>query len=219
MDVVEIIELLGVGVAIIFGGISWYYSSKAQKISKKANELSEESVKIAKDANKLSEKSLKISEESISINKENVELEDFTNPILLNNMSGKNNIVFVKRDYSDFILLLKIKITNHSIQPVTIKQYSVYIGKAPNSSYMYFDRDNMIDIEAYNTVTGLIKLENVNKFPMYLQAKEMKQVTIAIGLTNSEYQQYYARNGVEITFETTNSQKKIYIPSDNTIEY
>lgn len=219
MNVVEIIELIGVGVAIIFGIISWYYSKETRKISKKANELSEESVKIAKDANKLSEKSLKIAEESMNINKENIELNCITNPILLNNKSNKNNIMFVKKDYSDFILLLKVQIANHSIQPTTVKQFSFFIGEGKNSMYMYINREEMINIESYSTGSEIIKVKDVNKFPIYIQGNEVKEVTIAVGLDKSEYQQYYARYGVELQFETTSSQIKLYVPSDNTIEY
>ena len=62
MNTVEIIELIGVVVAIIFGAVSWFYSKKSKIISEEANKLSEESLKIAKDANKLSEKSIKIAE-------------------------------------------------------------------------------------------------------------------------------------------------------------
>lgn len=219
MNTVEIIELIGVVVAIIFGAVSWFYSKKSKIISEEANKLSEESLKIAKDANKLSEKSIKIAEESININKENVELKSTTNPILLSNKSGKNNIVFNKKDYSDFILLLEIQVTNHSLQPISIKKFSFYIGEGENSIYMYIDKDDLIDIESYTITSEVRKIKNVNKFPMYLQANEMKEVTIAIGLNSADYQQYYARNGVEIRFETTNSQKLLYIPSDNTIEY
>ncbi len=219
MNTVEIIELIGVVVAIIFGAVSWFYSKKSKIISEEANKLSEESLKIAKDANKLSEKSIKIAEESININKENVELKSTTNPILLSNKSGKNNIVFNKKNYSDFILLLEIQVTNHSLQPISLKKFSFYIGKGENSIYMYIDKDDLIDIESYTITSEVRKIKNVNKFPMYLQANEMKEVTIAIGLNSADYQQYYARNGVEIRFETTNSQKLLYIPSDNTIEY
>lgn len=217
MNTVEIIELIGVVVAIIFGAVSWFYSKKSKIISEEANKLSEESLKIAKDANKLSEKSIKIAEESI--NKESVEFKSTTNPILLSNKSGKNNIVFNKKDYSDFILLLEIQVTNHSLQPISLKKFSFYIGKGENSIYMYIDKDDLIDIESYTITSEVRKIKNVNKFPMYLQANEMKEVTIAIGLNSADYQQYYARNGVEIRFETTNSQKLLYIPSDNTIEY
>ena len=60
MEMKDIIEIIGIVVAIIFGAISWFYSQKSKKISEEsieiarnANKLSEESIKISKDANKL----------------------------------------------------------------------------------------------------------------------------------------------------------------------
>ena len=226
MGVTDVIELIGIVVAIIFGASSWFYSQKSKRtseesiqIAKNANKLSEESIKISKEANALSERSIKIAEETMSINKENIELYSSYNPIILNTNSEKNKIVFIKKDYSDYILILKIQITNRSIQPVTIKNYSCYLGKEGNSMYLYFDKTDMMDIESYTTGVTSTKLENVNKFPVYLQANEMKEITIAVGLGNSEFQQYYARNGIQIDFETTNSSKEIWVSSENTILY
>ncbi len=226
MEMKDIIEIIGIVVAIIFGAISWFYSQKSKKISEEsieiarnANKLSEESIKISKDANKLSERSIKIAEETMNINKENIELYSSFNPIILSNNSEKNKIVFIKKDYSDYILLLKIQITNRSIQPVTIKNFSCYLGKEGNSMYLYINKEDMIDIESYTTGVTPIKLENVNKFPIYLQGNEMKEVTIAIGLDNSYCKQYYAKDGIQIEFKTTNASKKIWISSEHTIEY
>ncbi len=211
METIEVIELCGVGVALILGVISFFISKKSNRIAAEANELS-------KKSNELSKKSIDISEEIAGLNKENVKFSNITNILIIkNDKDGK--IEFGKnKSYAEYIILFFIRITNLSLQPVTIEDFSLSLGKGKDSSYVYINKDDVPDIKSYETVYGTKVPKNLNTFPLYLQGNKSEEITIMAELSNSDYHKFLNK-GAEITFDTTSSRKNLFMSSDNVIEY
>ena len=207
--VMDIVEFLGVITAIIFGVISWVYSKKANNISEKslesakeANRLSEESLKVAKEANTLSERSLKISEKIENDNNESVDIEVSYVRVLDND---DTKVVCSKPCYADYLLIVPVRITNKSAQPVTIKELWTRWGK--DGEYNCLDSDDFVDLNFYESE----KFENVNTFPLYLKAKESKKVNIVITLFNQDDKLKFISKGMTFNLDATQSSYKFYV--------
>ena len=200
MGVIEIIVLIGIIISFVFGLISLIVSLKANSFSK--------------NANKISEKSLKLSEECANMNKENISLSHIDNPIIL---CCDDCILFDNEDNygGDYYLIVNVLINNKSLQPVTIKNYSCYLGTGKDN--IYIPNIDYVHIKEYK-VSKSIKVDSTI-FPIYLNGNESKKVSVAISIGKAEYSQYYGKNGIQLSFSTTQSVKSIYIKSDNTIDY
>ncbi len=200
MEIIEIIELLGITIAFITGISSFIISLKSNNISKRSNKISEES--------------LKLSKECANMSKENIELNHIGNPVLI---TGDKCILFNndKGYEGDYYLIVNILINNKSLQPITIKDFSCFLGTGKDS--IYISNIDYIKIKEYTMFEKIIV--NSTIFPIYLNGNESKEVSVAISLGKAEYNQYYGKSGIELNFSTTYSSKKINIKSDNTIDY
>lgn len=204
MDVIEILELVGIAVAIFFGIVSWVNSVKANKTAEEAN-------KISKDANALSERSIKISERMEKETKENIKIKRNSNLMLL-----KNDEKFVRlksgKSYCDFLCVIPLEITNLSSMPVTLKRPTFYWGK--DGEYLYLSDDEFITLESYKDE----EYQNVNPFPLYFKEKETKNIFVVIEFTNSDRLVFYSNKGITLNFEATQSNYSIYINEQNVID-
>ena len=197
MELIEIIELIGIIIALITGVSSFILSLKSNSLAKKSNKISEDS--------------LRLSQECANMNKENVHLSHIENCIIV----SIDNCVLIDNEDTyggDFCLIVNVLIDNKSLHPVTIKDYCCYLGSGKDS--VYICSIDYVHLKEYNKTSI-----NSTFFPIYLNGNESKEVSVAILLSKVEYNQFYAKNGIELSFTTTHSSKKIYIKADNTIDY
>ena len=146
---------------------------------------------------------------------ENVSFESI-NPIII---KQNVNIEFKSEgdnDFSDFYLILNIRINNKSFQAVTINKVTIFIGKDGDETY--HNSSDLVDVISYKEYRKNIKLKNVNEFPYYLQPNESKDITIVLGLMETDRLQFVT-NGATLNFSTPNKTYTLPIKSANTLEY
>lgn len=201
MDYMLVIEIVGIIIAIIVGAFSIVCSINANSKSKKANE-------IAQDALELSQK---INNQYL----ENISFEDITNPVILKKNVSIDYKIQENADYSAFYLILQIRINNKSFQPTTINEVSIIIGNQQSNNY--FNMNDLVDIVSYMDFNKKIILKEVNEFPYYLMPNESKNITLVLGIEETDRIQFIT-SGCELTFKTSNKIYKTKIDGQMTIE-
>lgn len=201
MELFEIVELIGIVVAIIVGISSIIFSLIAHFKSKEANKIAKEALELSKKINQQ--------------NLENILLENIKNPVLLKrhiNIDYKN---MENSDYSDYYLILQIRINNKSFQAATINEISAFIGKEGNANY--FNMDDLVDVLSYDDFSKKVYLKNINEFPYYVLPKESKNITIVIGIEETDRIQFLA-NSCQLELKTSQKIYKLSVDGSMAIE-
>lgn len=108
-----------------------------------------------------------------------------------------------------------MRINNHSYQAVTVNKLYANIGKKDDD--IFFSMNDLVDIVSYVDYTKTIKLKNVNELPCYLLPNESKNITIILGIMETDRVQFIA-NGASLSFRTSTKSYNTQIKWGNIIE-
>lgn len=193
----DIIEIIGISISFLLGSVSLILAIMSNINSKKSNNIAEQ-------ANRLSEEALNVSK---NLEKEQNEFVSTTNNSNVRIIENKDIEFIDKNSICDYLLVFPIELTNKSSLPVAVNRPSFYWGN--NGDYYYVNEEDFFYPK---------NIPDIPRFPVYLKAKEIKDINVVLGISASDRMMYYSKNGMTLEFRGTKNTYKRYISASNVID-